>query len=234
MGPTLKASQILAQANDTGVQAAGGATVEECGLFASVLNTTNVAGALARCPDEIIDAFAPPILDVGIAGDVVVDDGANADDDEGFFVGFPASPDEFDWFSFDVPSFRTWGHTGAPGRWTGDDDGRIVDTRLLASDVHVLNKSGDLSNVNDTFAAGQPCPAQALRVGNGVYVNAIEVLGDRRGDDDGLCEESESCLYTPNVGAYQGEADTPIGPCTLPTPAPIGGVDLFGPATNGI
>jgi hypothetical protein len=39
--------------------------------------------------------------------------------------------------------------------------------------------------------------------------NAIEVMGDKGqaggGDDDGLCESGETCIYAPNYGAYQGE-----------------------------
>jgi hypothetical protein len=35
--------------------------------------------------------------------------------------------------------------------------------------------------------------------------NAIEVVGDGIGDDDGLCESNETCLYTPNFASYQGE-----------------------------
>ena len=35
-----------------------------------------------------------------------------------------------------------------------------------------------------------------------VLRNAIEIIGDGIGDDDGLCGTNESCIYTPNIGAY--------------------------------
>lgn len=34
--------------------------------------------------------------------------------------------------------------------------------------------------------------------------NAIEIFADGIGNDNGLCESNEDCLYTPNIGAYQG------------------------------
>ncbi len=34
--------------------------------------------------------------------------------------------------------------------------------------------------------------------------NAVEILGDGFGNDNGLCESNERCLHTPNIGAYQG------------------------------
>jgi len=34
--------------------------------------------------------------------------------------------------------------------------------------------------------------------------NSIELINDNIGNDNGLCEENESCLYTPNIGSYQG------------------------------
>lgn len=40
-----------------------------------------------------------------------------------------------------------------------------------------------------------------------VLKNAIENLGDNIGNDDGLCEENESCLYAPNFGGYQGDGE---------------------------
>ncbi|MFO7592415.1 MAG: right-handed parallel beta-helix repeat-containing protein [Pseudomonadota bacterium] len=34
--------------------------------------------------------------------------------------------------------------------------------------------------------------------------NATEISGDGIGNDNALCESGETCLYTPNIGAYQG------------------------------
>ncbi len=62
--------------------------------------------------------------------------------------------------------------------------------------------------------------------------NAIEVMGDSIGNDNGLCESNEDCLYTPNFGTYQGHG-------TLTTCAyndgggSVTGVTMYGYPSNG-
>jgi hypothetical protein len=34
--------------------------------------------------------------------------------------------------------------------------------------------------------------------------HAAEIIGDGIGNDNGRCESNETCLYTPNMGSYQG------------------------------
>jgi hypothetical protein len=53
---------------------------------------------------------------------------------------------------------------------------------------------------------------------------------DGVGDDDGLCESGEACLYTPNFGAYQGHGS--LETCTF-TGGTITGVTMYGYSTNG-
>ena len=50
---------------------------------------------------------------------------------------------------------------------------------------------------------------------------------DRIGDDDGLCESGEDCVYTPNIGSYQGH-DGLSGSYTT-----VGDIRLFEYSTNG-
>jgi hypothetical protein len=42
------------------------------------------------------------------------------------------------------------------------------------------------------------------------------VTGDGLADDDGLCEWGETCVYTANLGAYQGEGDAVESTRTIP------------------
>jgi len=37
--------------------------------------------------------------------------------------------------------------------------------------------------------------------------NAVEIIGDKFGNENGLCESNETCLYTPNIGSYQGHGN---------------------------
>lgn len=50
-------------------------------------------------------------------------------------------------------------------------------------------------------------------------IYAVEINGDGIGNDDGLCETSEDCIYTPNVGAYQGEGTISSGYCSTTSSA---------------
>lgn len=62
--------------------------------------------------------------------------------------------------------------------------------------------------------------------------NAHELLGDGLGNENGVCESYELCLYSPNIGAYQGEGSlTAIGAITNGT---VQGVYLLQYATNGL
>ena len=61
--------------------------------------------------------------------------------------------------------------------------------------------------------------------------NASEVMGDDLGNENGLCESSETCLYTPNIGAYQGHGDlVSAGSFTDGT---LTGITLLKYETNG-
>ncbi len=48
-----------------------------------------------------------------------------------------------------------------------------------------------------SYFADNDCRTTHLR-------NAIEILGDGIGNENGLCESVEQCLHTPNIGSYQG------------------------------
>lgn len=93
------------------------------------------------------------------------------------------------------------------------------------SDI-VRNTTIDGSYLELSLTNEQPCPSEienfadfslSDRSGNILYTYpasgisqvfhkiALEVVGDLSGDEDGLCEHEEQCLYMPNYGAYQGE-----------------------------
>ena len=45
----------------------------------------------------------------------------------------------------------------------------------------------------------------------------ILIHRDLIGNDNGLCESGETCLYTPNLGSYQGHgALVPVGNAFVP------------------
>ena len=64
--------------------------------------------------------------------------------------------------------------------------------------------------------------------------DAVEMPSDGIGNDNGLCESNETCLYTPNIGAYQGHgALISAGTFIDSTTGGITGVTLLKHTNNG-
>ncbi len=62
---------------------------------------------------------------------------------------------------------------------------------------------------------------------------AIEIIGDGIGNENGLCESNEDCIYSPNMAAYQGEGAltlVPGGPISIGS---VVNVTLWQYAING-
>jgi hypothetical protein len=50
-------------------------------------------------------------------------------------------------------------------------------------------------------------------------MNALEVMDDGIGDEDGLCESNETCIASPHFGAWQGDGE-PTSTCAF-DPGPV-------------
>lgn len=87
------------------------------------------------------------------------------------------------------------------------DTGRIWDFRLALGDTgyNGLPAALDVLGLPD----GDDYAVHAWSGGGqSVYLRrAVELLGDGAGNENALCESGETCLYTPNFGAYQGHGD---------------------------
>jgi hypothetical protein len=169
-------------------------------------------------------ATAPLFADLSGAfvGRIVGDDSDNASDQGGQCL-FAALND---WSHFSSP-MRVWGRSAATALPESGTRGRcdsgtcqIWDWRPRASDTV-------LRGANGTFTAGAACPEsvdgdRALANNKALsgttpdvfLVAATEIMLDGVGDDDGLCESNEACVFAPNIGAYQGEGAL-LGPCTF-------------------
>jgi len=143
---------------------------------------------------------------------VLIDDVLNADDTNGTAANFPADPAAFDWTNFDN-GFRGWGVDGPAfpsasqrGQWT-IGGGRIWDWSV---------------SIGDNGNAGNPALLNVLTLPSGSDTlthtwsdmttttflrNAVELPADGVGNDNTLCESSETCIYLPNIGSYQGHGD---------------------------
>jgi hypothetical protein len=149
-----------------------------------------------------------------------------------------------DWFGFDTDR-RAWGKDGSAfpntdhGAHCSTGTCRIWDWSLAAAASIVRGTSGTAGVQNDAFVAGATCPSQAAgteyltTLGGETYLkSASELLFDSIGDDDGLCESNEACLYTPNYGAYQGHGS--LSSCVFSDGGgAVTGVTMHGYDTNG-
>ena len=180
------------------------------GLDCSVDNDVGVADdscanvgasdAVLELELDLTGAFTGPVL----SGDIVNDDDID---------GAAPREDITDWLGFES-RYRAWGIDGQwpdPEELTGEcepgDTCRIRDWR-----VHT--DSTILKNIHGEGDHDVPCPDSAHgdvavtdqhATPNTFLLHAVEVVMDEIGDDDGLCESGETCTYSPNQGAYQGE-----------------------------
>ncbi len=195
----------------------------------------------------------PDSTTLTIAGGALVGkvstDGTNANGSSGTAAAAAIT----DWVNFDS-RYRGWGLSSASafpnadqvGRCTGGATCQIYDARFSSS-------SSTLKGINGNFVASTACPSGVdASVAANVYtdrqtsantylVNAVEVMRDydssgvRIGDDDGLCESSEACIFAPHMGAYQGEGDySANGTCTFTGGNGVVSVTMYGyPTLNG-
>ena len=202
-------------------------------LDCSVTGGTNPGLVNATCANNgISDAiFTNGItLASSFVGKLTNDDTTNISDTNGQ-AAYPADPKTFDWVSFDN-LFRAWGIDGSAfpnldhqKRFT-TGSGRIWDWSLLSSDIvihNVLSLPTGSSTLTHTWNGG----------GSTAFLRSvIEISGDGIGNDNGLCESGETCLYTPNIGSYQGHGNL-ISAGTITTGGTITNVTILKYETNG-
>lgn len=164
-----------------------------------------------------------------------------------------------DWLRFDS-WWRSWGRKEGFYSWDnffesssyrgrcfgstspGSGDCRIFDWALPSSGsgnpVRNTSDSGTTGTPNASFTPNNACPSllngnvTLEAYGNITYLkNAVEILGDGVGNDNGLCEAGERCLYTPNFGAYQGHGT--LGSCTFSANGGLSNIQMLGYGTNG-
>lgn len=159
----------------------------------------------------------------GILGQVAVDDVTNTSDTNGM-AGFSSISD---WSGFDS-HYRGWGlaggmpGAGSRGACVATSSCQIWDFGLSSSDstqaraIIPVPTSTSVANhlwyvdTTSTATASADCAKIPGATWNGstcssnYLMDAVEVIGDGIGNDNGLCESGETCIVMPNLGAYQG------------------------------
>lgn len=157
------------------------------------------------------------------SGAVTDDDSSNTSDLSGaqFFASIT------DWLNFSSP-LRFWGKTGGgllDSALRGQCNSgacRIWDFSISATDTVLKNLSNNGSSANEAFVNGGNCPAavhgnKSIALGSfGPFLeNAAEIIDDGIGNDNGICESNEDCIYLPDLGAGNLPDPTPTSQCVF-------------------
>jgi hypothetical protein len=232
-----RAAGLIAANNDVGVQSdattvavssvlqVGGNTMD-CRVFDGTTYANN-CGAFG--PAVVVEPGRD--LTSSFRG-IVTADGANASDTAGLANRTAIT----DWFHFDNAT-RAWGIDGPFPGSSGfcTDACRIWDWHRADSDVILTPRDASGAVDDQPLVPGAPCPtrfdgdhAVADATGSYFLLDATELIGDGKGDDDGLCESTETCIEIRSLGAERDEpsAWTSVG-CVFKDGL-VNGVDLRG------
>jgi len=167
-------------------------------------NDEQLDGAcLTQGSSDFGTAITDMTMSLSFVGKLTTDDTSNTSDIAGS-ADFPADPAVFDWTNFDN-FYRAWGKTiffldpfSFPAtRWEAGP-GTIWDWSLLSTDT-VAREVFSLPTGDDTLTHTWDDESTTV-----FLRNAAEIQHDNIGNDNGLCETGETCLFTPNMGSYQG------------------------------
>jgi hypothetical protein len=224
-----------------------------------LVNGCTVDGSPGACPTTGGDLTVHTGVSIAnsFVGKVLTDDATNPNDTSG--QALFTLPIQY-WASFDSV-FRGWGKdggtfpssdqrgpctTGTCRIW--DWSAKLGDTGDGSAPV-LLGVLGTPSQaITQVWTASDGPSCAALNVTQPVWdpaldggtptctskflAHAIEIMGDGIGNENGLCEANETCLYTRNIGSYQGHGALVAGPA-IGTIGSISGVTLMQYANNG-
>ena len=156
---------------------------------------------------------------------------------------------ELDWFNFEN-IYRSWGKSGAfPAAASqgacAAGTCQIWDFRMKSDDVTTLYNHAYFNYTGNaipyaakyTFSNAAACPTaldgttqtfvdRNTDTANTYLVHAAEIMFDGIGDEDGLCESSETCIYAAHAGSYFGSGVYTDKTCTF-TDGTISGVTMY-------
>lgn len=206
------------------------------GTFSDLTAGTCLGATFTGC-DQSIDPSAT------FVGKVHNGDTVNGSD-AGGQASFPLNATTFDWSQFEN-AYRSWGMSGGSfpsathrGAWT-TGVGQIWDWSLRAADTLLRNAASTASAVEShRWGATRVDECQSLggdwdgaSCTSTYLLWARELMADGVGNENGLCESGEACVFAPNVGAYQGHG--PLVSSSASTNGAVTGVQLYEFEANG-
>ncbi len=209
------------------------------GLVNSTCTTTGTSGSATYPASVASDAILLTGIDTSTSfAGKISSDGTNPDGS----AGTATYSSSLNWVDF-ANSSRSWGLDGSAfpnsnnrGR-CGSGNCRIWDWSISTSDSFLRNLSGDGITPNDPILSNI-CPIQVDgnhfitdKSGTVTFLaSAYELLTQSSGNHNGLCESGETCIYSPNFGAYQGHSS--LQTCTFSSGA-LTGITLYWYSING-
>jgi hypothetical protein len=148
------------------------------------------------------------------------------------FQGAAPYADVSDWLAFETP-WRMWANDG-PAPFATHGCGRDPNCRIW--DWALSGGGAPLRDYNGALVDGAACPAAVdgdvvvtdqQSTPNTYLLNAAELLNDSIGDEDGLCESGEHCVYQPHLGAWLGDGDPRAKDCVF-ADGTVSGVLMYG------
>lgn len=133
------------------------------------------------------------------------------------------------------------GNNVATQKWTG----ACTQLGAVSYATNTCNYPPFPGSAGQCNATTWPTPTPAISFATAACLttflrNAYEIIGDGIGNENGLCESNEACIYTPNIASYQGHGNLTCirGPAEYGCPSAfsdgtISGVVLYQYANNG-
>ncbi len=209
-----------------------------CGAAASATNL-NYSTGIGACTPVTPGEFNTVAGTVTLSDKLSASDSFNASDASSLT---PTGSEIEDWSEFEN-RLRGWGISAslgddaATGHCTGASNCAIWDWSIRSDDLFLKDRSLSPGTLNAKLSDGSRCPSVenanltlTTQDGGTTYLRlAFEELGDSVGDDDGLCEASETCIYTPSIGVDQGYSqfeDATFETCSMPASPALAGITL--------
>ncbi len=201
-----------------------------CPKICYVTGGTNPGVNDTSCTQNGSSDYGTPVLNPDITNSFVAKVSSDTINANGA-TGTEAFGSITDWVNFEN-MFRGWGNDGNafPDLTNRDPctagtcriwDWSLTSTDTVARDVLSLPTGDDTL----THTWSDASTITFLR-------NSVEIMEDGVGNENGLCESNETCLFTPNIGSYQGHGN--LVSAGAFTDGTITGVTLMQYETNGI
>lgn len=209
-------------------------------IACNALATPTGIGFTNTCAQEGGSDFTSSFSTDSLTGLLAGNSGKSSSDssNSSFSTGTATYSTNLNWYSFEN-RFRFIGKSGGafPDLTNTQRGNCITGDTCQLWDVSLRQSDTIARNVNACPVSSSTITHNSITFLRGAY----EIIGDSIGDEDGLCESNESCIYTPNIGAYQGhgsiipasQVTVTTNKCDDLTTGTISNVKLYKFETNG-